>query len=129
MALREETAAGADAELASSAAVSSATVSRGGWLLPVALPIAAALVLAGCGPTLYAIAGEAAERRFDEARELGAEQYAPHEFSLAREHLEKSKREAAEADYEDAIRLAETAESQATRAIAESRKAHRGGPR
>ena len=53
---------------------------------------------------------------------------APYEFYMAREHLEKAKLEAAEADYGDAARLSEAAEGFAERAIELTRHAHGWGP-
>jgi hypothetical protein len=96
---------------------------RFGWLLP------AALLLPGCGNVLYAVRASSAEQRFEEARELGAQAAAPYEFYMAREHLEKAKLEAAEADYGDAARLSETAERFAEKAIELTRDAHGGAAR
>lgn len=83
----------------------------------------------GCGNTLYAISSGSASSKLEEARELNAEQYAPYEFHLAQEHLTKAKSEAAEADYSDALNLAEAAEGYADRAIRLSREARRGAGR
>jgi hypothetical protein len=89
----------------------------------------ACIGLPACGHILTTVQASSAQNRFDEARELGAEEHAPYEFYLAREHLEKAKSEAAEADYEDAARLSSAAEQYATRAIELTRAAHRGpGP-
>ncbi len=93
------------------------------WLL-VALPL-----VAGCGNTLYAINANAAASKLEEAKELGAEKYAPYEYYYAKAHLDKAQFEAAEADYGDASNLAETAEEYADKAIRLSREAHRGGGR
>jgi hypothetical protein len=93
---------------------------RSGWALLVAV------VLPGCGNALYAVQASSAEQRFEEARELGAQESAPYEFYMAREHLEKAKLEAAEADYGDAARLSEAAEGFAEKAIELTRRAHGG---
>jgi len=47
---------------------------------------------------------------------MGAEQRAPYEYYFAKEHLDKAKSEAAEADYGDAYELANVALEYATRA-------------
>lgn len=83
----------------------------------------------GCGNTLYAVQASSASSKLEEAQELGAEQYAPYEYFYAREHLQKAQTEAAEADYSDAIDLAETSEEYADKAIRLAREAHRGAGR
>jgi hypothetical protein len=83
----------------------------------------------GCGNTLYAIAANSASSKVEEARELGAEQYATYDFYLATQHLEKAQTEASEADYSDAANLAEQAEEHAVKAIRLAREAHRGAGR
>jgi hypothetical protein len=95
------------------------------------LALGAVLVIttSGCGNTLYAIAANSASSKVEEARELGAEQYATYDFYLATEHLEKAQTEASEADYSDAANLAEQAEEHADKAIRLSREAHRGAGR
>jgi len=83
----------------------------------------------GCGNTLYAIQANAASSRLEEARELGAEKFAPYEYYYSKQHLEKAQQEAAEADYSDAADLAEVAEEFADKAIRLARDAHRGAGR
>jgi hypothetical protein len=83
----------------------------------------------GCGNTLYAIQVNSASGKLAEARELGAEKYAPYEYYFASEHLDKAQHEASEADYSDAINLAEVAEEYADKAIQLARDAHRGAGR
>ncbi|MBX3161525.1 MAG: DUF4398 domain-containing protein [Polyangiaceae bacterium] len=98
--------------------------------LAVSLTLVAAVAPSvGCGNTLYAISANAASSKLEEARELNAEQYAPYEYYLAKEHLEKAQSEAAEADYSDASNLAEAAEGYADKAIRLSREARRGAGR
>jgi hypothetical protein len=94
----------------------------------VALGLAGALA-GGCGNTLYAVQMNAASSKLEEARELGAERYAPYEYWFAYEHIEKAESEASEADYGDAVNLAEVAEDYADKAIKLSRDAHRGAGR
>jgi len=95
------------------------------WLMVLGLSLGSA----GCGHGIYAVHSSAAEKRLEEARELGAEEYAAYEYYMAAEHLAKAKSEAAEADYGDASRLSSDAERYADRAIELSRKAHRGAGR
>ena len=85
--------------------------------------------ITGCGNTIYAIQVNAASGKVEEAHELGAEQYAPYEYYYAKEHLEKAQSEAAEADYSDAVDLAEASEEYADKAIRLAREAHRGAGR
>ena len=95
----------------------------------VALGAGLLITASGCGNTLYAIAANSASSKVEEARELGAEQYATYDFYLATEHLEKAQTEASEADYSDAANLAEQAEEHADKAIRLAREAHRGAGR
>ncbi len=94
-----------------------------------AVRIGAAIVLAGCGGTLYAIQVNGAASKVAQAKELGAEQLAPYEYYYASEHLTKAMSEAAEGDYSDAKEFAEVAEEYADKAIKLSREAHRGAGR
>jgi hypothetical protein len=87
------------------------------------------LLALGCGNTLYALQMSAASSRIEEARELGAEKYAPYEYWFAVQHLDKAQTEASEADYSDAIKLAEIGEEYADKAIQLARDAHRGAGR
>jgi hypothetical protein len=94
-----------------------------------ALLALAGLSITGCGGTLYAVQANAASSKLEEARELGAERYAPYEYWFAREHIEKAESEAAEADYGDAANLAAVAEDYADKAIERARDAQRGAGR
>lgn len=95
------------------------------------LALAAGVLVAtsGCGNALYAASANSASSKVEEARELGAEQYATYEYFLATEHLQKAQTEASEADYSDAANLAEKAEEHAEKAIRLAREAHRGAGR
>ncbi len=99
----------------------------------VGVHVAGALFVAflstGCGNTIYAIQANSAASKLEEAKALGAEQYAPYEYYYAQAHLQKAQTEAGEADYSDAVNLAETAEEYADKAIALTRDAHQGGGR
>ncbi len=85
--------------------------------------------LTGCGNTIYAVEVSSAANKFEEAESLGAEQYAPYEYYSAKQHLEKARTEAAEADYGDAIDLASTSAEFSEKAIRIARDAHRGAGR
>jgi len=87
------------------------------------------VLTSGCGNTIYAIQANSASNALAEARELGAEKLAPYEYYFAKEHMEKAQEEAAEADYSDAINIAEEAEEYANKAIRLSREAQRGAGR
>jgi Domain of unknown function (DUF4398) len=102
--------------------------SRSKWQHATGL-VGMALVSSGCGNALYAIHANAASGKLEEARELGAEQYAPYEYYYAKEHLEKAQTEAAEADYSDAVDLAELSEEYAEKAVRLTHEAHRGAGR
>lgn len=95
----------------------------------LALGLGALVTASGCGNALYAMSANSASSKVEEARELGAEQYATYEYFLATEHLEKAQTEASEADYSDAANLAEKAEEHADKAIRLAREAHRGAGR
>jgi len=93
------------------------------------LVVAGALGVGGCGHTIYAINANTASAKLEEARELGAELYAPYEFWYASEHLDKAQTEASEGDYGDAAELATIGEEFADKAIELARDAHRGAGR
>jgi len=95
----------------------------------LALCVGLVMTASGCGNALYAISANSASTKVEEARELGAEQYATYDFYLATEHLQKAQTEASEADYSDASNLAEQAEEHADKAIRLAREAHRGAGR
>jgi len=86
-------------------------------LLAFALISASAACVTGCGNSLYALRVNQASGKLEEARNAGAEQRAPYEFTLAKEHLEKAMSEAAEADYGDAYSLADSAYDYAEQAV------------
>jgi hypothetical protein len=88
-----------------------------------------ALTLGACGNTLYAIQVNAASSKLEEARELGAEEYAPYEYWFALQHIDKAQTEASEGDFSDAVKLAEIGEEYADKAIQLARDAHRGAGR
>jgi len=91
--------------------------------------LALGLFTLGCGNTLYAMQVSAASSKLEEARELGAEQYAPYEYWYAVQHIDKAQTEASEADYSDAVKLAAIGEEYADKAIQLARDAHRGAGR
>jgi hypothetical protein len=88
--------------------------------------VMSAPAITGCGSTLYAIHANSASGKLEQAHELGAEQSAPYEYFYAKEHLQKAQTEAAEADYSDAVDLAEASEEHAEKAIRLARDARSG---
>ena len=72
---------------------------------------------AGCGPTLYVVDLLEAERQLEEARVENARFHAPYEYHAADAYLEKAREEAAEGQYEDAIRFAQSAAHLSHRAL------------
>lgn len=88
------------------------------WL--VLLPVA--LSSTGCGAVLYTANVAPASSSVEQARLAEAETRAPYEYYLAQAYLEKAREEAAEANYQDAIRFAEASEQNATRAIELARR-------
>ena len=100
--------------------------------VPVRLLVMGSLalgVLVGCGNAMYAVAASSASSKLEEARNAGAEEDAPYEYWFAKLHLEKASSEASEADYSDAIHLAEVAEEHADKAIRLAQEAKRGAGR
>ena len=94
---------------------SKAALQRVQWVL--ALFVASVACMAGCGNSLYALRANQAASKLEEARSAGAEQRAPYEYTLAKEHLDKAMSEAAEADYGDAYSLADSAYEYADQAV------------
>ena len=104
----------------------SPAVARGAWLIFLLL---LGVGLTGCGNTIYAFKANSAANKVEEAHELGAEKLAPYEYFYAEQHLQKAQEEAAEADYSDAIDLADESEEYAEKAIRLTRDAQRGAGR
>jgi hypothetical protein len=69
-----------------------------------------ALILGGCGGALYAMRAGKVSSELELAERAGAAESAPYEFFYADEHLRKSRSEAAESDFGDALSLLATAE-------------------
>lgn len=88
-----------------------------------------ALAATGCVGTVYAVKANSASATLEEARTIGAEQYAPFEYYYARSYLDKAMEEAAQAEYGDAIDFADVAEEYAEKAVELARAAHRGAGR
>jgi hypothetical protein len=95
----------------------------------IAIAGAALLATSACGGTLYAVQAGAASAKVEEAKAVGAEQLAPYEYYLAVEHMKKASEEASNADYGDAVDLAEASEEFADKAIKLAREAHKGAGR
>ena len=77
-------------------------------LLLVGLALAAS-ALAACGPSLYTFNIIPASQAVEQAHQANAPEHAPYEYFYARTMLDKAREEAAEANYQDAIRFAERA--------------------
>ena len=77
--------------------------------------------LTGCGNTLYLVKVHQAEQKFEEAKELGAEQHAPYEYYSAKTRLEETKRQAAAAEYGNASNLSQEATDYSVQAISISK--------
>ena len=90
--------------------------------IALALLLSVVACLTGCGNSLYALRANAATSKLEEARNAGAEQRAPYEYTLAKEHLDKAMSEAAEADYGDAFSLANAAYDYADQAVQRCRQ-------
>jgi Domain of unknown function (DUF4398) len=73
--------------------------------------------LLGCGNSIYAVRVTQAATEVARAEQLDAARQAPYEYYYALEHLHKAQTEAAEADFGDAIALAEVAYQYANRAV------------
>lgn len=71
--------------------------------------VAAAVTFAACGPSLYTFNLVPASQAVEQARLANAAEHAPYEYFYARSYLDKAREEAAEANYQDAIRFAERA--------------------
>jgi hypothetical protein len=79
--------------------------------------LAGLLGSAGCGNAIYVSRITQASDEVARAEQLGAASLAPYEYYFALEHLRKARTEAMEADYGDAVKLAETAYDYASRAV------------
>lgn len=75
-----------------------------------------ALLIGGCGGTLYAVKAGKVSSELELAQRAGAAESAPYEYYFAEAHLFKARTEAAEADYGDALSLLDEAEAYTRRA-------------
>lgn len=73
-------------------------------------------LLAACGPSFYTFNVIPASSAVEQARVANAAEHAPYEFFIAQSYLDKAREEAAEANYQDAIRFAERANELGTKA-------------
>lgn len=80
-----------------------------------------------CGSSLHLVKEARAQRSFQEARELGAERYAPFEFYAAETRLMEAKRQAAHAEYGTAAQLSDAAERYSQNAIRIAKQARGNG--
>jgi hypothetical protein len=74
-------------------------------------------ISSACGPVQYAAHIDAAAARLNEARDASARWFAPFDYYYAEAHLSQARREAAHANYEEAITYAEIAERYSQRAL------------
>lgn len=65
--------------------------------------------LAACGPALFTFNSIPASQAVEQARQANAAEHAPYEYFYAQSNLDKANEEAAQANYQDAIRFAERA--------------------
>jgi len=84
--------------------------------------VVAVISFAACGPTLYSFNIIPASQAVGEAEQANAAEHAPYEYFYARSYLDKAREEAAEANYQDAIRFAEQANEFGTKARDLSRR-------
>lgn len=68
-----------------------------------------AVLVTGCGPTLYSANAHKAAKRVEAARHAKAAEHAPFEYYYAVENLEKAREEAGHASYQSAIEYARIA--------------------
>jgi hypothetical protein len=66
-------------------------------------------MVAACGPSLYTFNIIGAGSAVSQAREANAAEHAPYEYFYAQAYVDKAGEEAAEGNYQDAIRFAERA--------------------
>lgn len=81
--------------------------------------------LPACGPAIYVFDIIPASSAVGQAEQAGAEEWAPYHYWLARLYLEKAAEEANEANYQDAIQLAERSREHAELAQQRAREARR----
>lgn len=99
-----------------------------GWRIALlALPLA--LGFGACGPAAYSIRSARATSAVAQAEQANVKVEAPYEWFKAEAYLDKAREEAAAAEYQDAIRLAESAEEYANKAIEIARRKRRGSVR
>ncbi len=83
----------------------------------VLVALAAAVTsFAACGPSLYTFNIIPASQAVEQARAANAAEHAPYEYFYAQSYLDKAREEAAEANYQDAVRFAERANEFGTKA-------------
>jgi hypothetical protein len=98
-------------------------------LVATCLVLVGAASVQGCGGVYYAATVNAASSRLEEAREVGAEQFAPYEYYYAKAHLDQAQVEASEGSYGDAADFAQAAEDFAEKAINLAHEAHKAAGR
>ena len=98
------------------------------WRVSSRVYLAALAILfgvTGCGSAVHLVKERRAQRHFEEARELGAEQFAPYEYYSAKVRIAEAKRQAAYAEYGTAGRLSDEAAEFSLEAVQIAKKARR----
>jgi hypothetical protein len=80
------------------------------------------LATSGCGNSVYLVRVAQAEKSFEEAKELGAEQSAPYEYYSAEVRIAEAQRQAAQAEYGNAAHLSREARGYSILAIEKAKK-------
>lgn len=88
---------------------------------PLALVVLLACATQGCGGVLYTANILGANAALEEARLADAERLSPYEYYYARACINKAREEAGDAEYQNAVELADTARDHALRARDQAR--------
>ncbi len=90
-------------------------------LVPSLMMLSLAFFSTGCGNALYVMSVDSAEGQLEQAQSIDAQRYAPYEYYSAQARIIEAKHQAAEAEYGNAIALANAASSLAREAIAKAK--------
>jgi hypothetical protein len=83
----------------------------------------------GCGPVQYLTqVSSRAAAGLAQAKEAGAEQAAPYEYTKAAEYYHKAREDAARSNYESAIDWGRRSQDCSRKAIERASQTHSGGP-
>lgn len=95
----------------------------------VAVVSLASISSIGCGGVAYTAKINSVEGKVEQAKEVGAETYAPYYYYSAQSRVLKAREEAARADYGDALDLLDEADSDADQAINQAQAVRKGAGR